>query len=111
VGHLRENGFNIKTNDVSDFRLNSIKEKYGVPRALWSCHTGIVEGYVIEGHVPAELVVRLLKEKSPIAGLGVPGMPIGSPGMPGTNPQPYDVISFDGKGRMQVYQHISPRAR
>ncbi len=108
MGHLQDNGFSIKTKELTDSELNLIKEKYGVPWSLRTCHTGIVEGYVIEGHVPAELVLRLLKEKPAVTGLGVPGMPIGSPGMPGSKPQSYDVFSFDRKGRVQVYKHISP---
>ena len=93
---------------MTDSQIDSIKQKYGVPRSLQSCHTGIVEGYVIEGHVPAQLVLRLLKEKPAVAGLAVPGMPPGSPGMEGPKPQPYDVYSFDRKGRVQVYVHIGP---
>ena len=108
MGHLRESGFSIKTNEMTDSQLDSIRQKYGVPRSLQSCHTGIVEGYVIEGHVPAQLVLRLLKEKPAMAGLAVPGMPPGSPGMEGPKPQPYDVYSFDRKGRVQVHVRISP---
>ena len=108
VGHLRENGFTIKTNEISDSQLIAVKEKYGVPQSLRTCHTGIVEGYVIEGHVPAELIHRLLTEKPVLTGLGVPGMPIGAPGMYGPQPQPYDVFSFDRKGRVQVYKHMTP---
>jgi hypothetical protein len=88
--------------------LDAIKEKYGVPRRLQTCHTGIVEGYVIEGHVPGELVLRLLKEKPAVVGLAVPGMPTGSPGMEGPNPRAYDVLSFDRRGRVQVYEHVKP---
>jgi len=62
-----------------------------------------VQGYVIEGHVPADLIQRLLKERPAVAGLAVPGMPVGSPGMAGPNPQPYEVISFDKAGRTSVY--------
>jgi len=62
-----------------------------------------VQGYVIEGHVPADLIQRLLKERPAVAGLAVPGMPVGSPGMEGPNPQPYEVISFDKAGRTSVY--------
>ena len=108
MGHLQQNGFSVKTNNVSDYQLEAIKDKYGVPRSLRTCHTGIVEGYVIEGHVPANVVQRVLKEKPKIAGLGVRGMPTGSPGMPGPNPQPYDVYSFDKKGQLKVYKHVSP---
>ena len=80
-----------------------VKIKYKVPERLYSCHTAVVQSYVIEGHVPADLIHRLLKEKPPLAGLAVVGMPIGSPGMEGPNPQPYDVISFDEQGRTSVY--------
>lgn len=62
-----------------------------------------MEGYVIEGHVPADAIARLLKEKPPLVGLAVQGMPIGSPGMEGPNPQPYDVLAFDRQGRVTVY--------
>jgi hypothetical protein len=74
-----------------------------VPEKLYSCHTALVQGYIIEGHVPADLIRRLLKERPEVAGLAVPGMPVGSPGMEGPNPQPYDVISFDNQGRTSVY--------
>jgi len=74
-----------------------------VPRKLYSCHTGLVQGYVIEGHVPADLIYRLLKEKPPVLGLAVPGMPVGSPGMEGAKPQPYEVLAFDKDGKTSVY--------
>jgi hypothetical protein len=108
VGHLRENGYDIQTNEISDLQLIAIKDKYGVPQTLRTCHTAIVDGYVIEGHVPAELIQHLLKEKPALAGLGVPGMPIGSPGMYGPKPQPYDVFSFDRKGQVKLYKHMPP---
>ena len=63
----------------------------------------LVQDYVIEGHVPADSIARLLKEKPPVVGLAVQGMPIGSPGMEGPNPQPYDVLAFDRQGRVSVY--------
>lgn len=88
--------------------MNAIKRKYGVPRQLYSCHTGIVEGYVIEGHVPGQFVLRLLRERPDVVGLAVPGMPMGSPGMEGRNPQPYEVLSFDRQGRVQVYAKVNP---
>ncbi len=76
-----------------------------MPRALQSCHTAVVEGYVIEGHVPADLVDRLLRERPSVVGLAVPGMPVGSPGMeaPGQAPERYQVLAFDQKGRTTVY--------
>ena len=81
---------------ASNSRTFKIKNK--VPEKLYSCHTALVQGYVIEGHVPADLIHRLLKERPAVAGLAVPGMPVGSPGMEGANPQPYEVISFDKAG-------------
>jgi hypothetical protein len=80
-----------------------VKAKHGVPPALRSCHTALVGGYVVEGHVPADVISRLLKEKPPVTGVAVPGMPPGSPGMESRNPQPYDVLTFDRRGRVSVY--------
>jgi hypothetical protein len=103
VDHLRKSGFAIDPHDTSD--VGAIKRKHGVPAALESCHTALVDGYVIEGHVPADVIDRLLRERPKIAGLAVPGMPLGSPGMeaPGQKAQPYDVIAFDGRGTTRVY--------
>lgn len=83
--------------------MDSIHAKHGVPPQLRECHIALVEGYVIEGHVPADAIRRLLKEKPAVAGLVVRGMPVGSPGMDGPNPQSYDVLSFDRQGRVSVY--------
>ena len=93
----------MKTEDVED--LAPIKRKLGVPRALESCHTAVVEGYVIEGHVPADLIDRLLAERPKVAGLAVPGMPVGAPGMeaPGQPAERYQVLAFDQKGRTTVF--------
>jgi hypothetical protein len=73
-----------------------------VPESLAACHTALIEGYVIEGHVPADLY-KLLKEKPPVLGLAVPGMPVGSPGMEGGKPEPYEVLTFDENGKTTVY--------
>jgi hypothetical protein len=89
--------------NVTGKQLVDVKIKYNVPEKLYSCHTALVQSYVIEGHVPADLIHRLLKERPALAGLAVPGMPVGSPGMEGANPQPYEVISFDKAGRTSVY--------
>lgn len=89
--------------NVSGQQLVAIKVKNHVPQKLYSCHTGLVQGYVIEGHVPADLIQRLLQEKPPVAGLAVPGMPVGSPGMEGRNPEPYEVLTFDRDGTISVY--------
>ena len=83
--------------------MDAVHAKYGVPIQLRQCHIALVQDYVIEGHVPVEAIRRLLKEKPPIVGLAVRGMPIGSPGMEGPNPQPYDVLAFDRLGRVSVY--------
>lgn len=101
--HLRQNGFPVTTVDVDDVR--PIKRRHAVPAALESCHTALVEGYVVEGHVAADLIDRLLRERPRIAGLAVPGMPLGSPGMesPGQAPERYDVIAFERSGRTSVF--------
>ena len=100
--HLRENGFKIETRNISNRELIEFKIKNKVPDKLYSCHTAIIQGYVIEGHVPAELILRLLKEKPRVLGLAVPGMPSGSPGMDGP-PEPYSVLTFDKDGKTSVY--------
>jgi hypothetical protein len=103
VGHLRQHGFPVKTNDLVD--LTPIKARYGVPAGLHSCHTALVDGYVVEGHVPADLIGRLLRERPPIVGLVVPGMPAGSPGMesPGSPPDRYEIFTFDRRGKTGVF--------
>lgn len=102
VKHLQDNGFKVKTKDVRD--VVPIKIENGVTPKLASCHTALVEGYVIEGHVPASDIKRLLKEKPKIKGLAAPGMPMGSPGMnQGNHKNPYNVISFDGQGNNKVF--------
>lgn len=103
VEHMRTSGFTVRTTDVND--LTQIKTSRGVPEQVQSCHTAVVNGYVIEGHVPAADVHRLLKEKPAIAGIAVGGMPIGSPGMesPYVKAQPFDVMSFDKQGATRVF--------
>ena len=93
----------MKAEDLED--LAPVKRRFGVPRALQSCHTAVVEGYVIEGHVPADLIDRLLAERPAVVGLAVPGMPVGSPGMeaPGQAAERYQVLAFDQKGRATVF--------
>lgn len=85
--------------------LHTLKQSHYVPPTLASCHTAFVEGYIIEGHVPADVIERLLKERPQIAGLAVPGMPVGSPGMeiPGRPAVPFDVIAFELSGKTSVF--------
>lgn len=103
VAHLEAHGFTTRVTDIED--LSEIKTKHNVPARAQSCHTATVAGYVIEGHVPAADIERLLRERPSVAGLAVPGMPIGSPGMevPNMQPQPYRVFTFDAKGQLQVF--------
>jgi hypothetical protein len=99
--HLQENGFNVETTETTD--VMPIKEKFGVPGSLSSCHTAVVDGYALEGHVPADVIRQLLAERPEVAGIAVAGMPTGAPGMPGPHQQPYDVIAFTKDGRQYVY--------
>jgi hypothetical protein len=108
VGHLEKNGFVVKSEDLSQRQLVAVKHRHGIPSRLHSCHTGVIDNYVIEGHVPAAVITRLLTEKPDVVGLAVPGMPIGSPGMEGPHPQTYRVFSFDREGHIQVYDRIDP---
>ena len=100
--HMRAHGFKVK--EVATTQMGQVKGEAGVPQALGSCHTARVGGYVVEGHVPAADVRRMLTEKPAIAGISAPGMPMGSPGMEGPYPADrYDVVSFDAQGRTAVY--------
>lgn len=107
VEHLRAAGFEVDARDVTD--LMSIKRDAGVPVDMSSCHTALVDGYVVEGHVPADVVMRLLDERPEVAGIAVPGMPVGSPGMEGPGARPYSVQSFDRQGSREVFAEVDPR--
>jgi hypothetical protein len=102
AAHLEENGFTVVTKDLAD--LTEIKQEAGVPADLFSCHTALVDGYVVEGHVPADVIRKLLEERPDVVGLAVAGMPIGSPGMEqGSRKDPYDVLTFDREGKTSVF--------
>jgi hypothetical protein len=101
VSHLEKNGYTVEVRNQRD--MSPIKAELGVPRHLQSCHTAKVGNYVIEGHVPAAEIARLLEEKPLIKGLAVPGMPMGSPGMEGPRKDAYDIISFREDGKTSVY--------
>ena len=103
--HLEENGFEIVAHDRND--MTAVKDSLGVPGDLASCHTAVIEGYVVEGHVPAASIRRLLEERPEALGLTVPGMPLGSPGMEqGDLKQSYDVLLVDANGEATVFDHI-----
>jgi len=106
VAHLRGAGFRVAVHDTAD--MDGVKASFGVPAALHSCHTARAGRWLVEGHVPADLVKRLLTTAPAAAsfvprGLAVPGMPMGSPGMEGPNPERYDILLFDAAGRTRVY--------
>ena len=100
--HLKKNNFNVK--EIVTDNVQAIKDKYGVSEAMASCHTAIVDGYVIEGHVPANDIMKLLKTKPKIVGIAVPGMPSGTPGMEmGDRKDAYNVMSFDKENHYAVF--------
>ncbi len=101
IAHLEANGFRVDAHDVAD--LTQVKLEHGIRRELTSCHTALVDGYVIEGHVPAEDIQRLLQQRPDVVGLAVPGMPMGSPGMEGPTSEPYNVLTFDRNGNTTVF--------
>ncbi len=100
--HLRKAGFKVSSMELAD--IDRVKTAYGVPQALRTCHTALVENYVVEGHVPLDAIEKLLKERPKIAGIGVAGMPIGSPGMEsGSRRDAYDIVAFDRQGQTSTY--------
>jgi hypothetical protein len=101
IKHLSANGFVVTVHDVSN--IDEIKRTMNVPRSLESCHTAVVGRYVIEGHVPADVIKKLLAEKPSLMGLAVPGMPVGSPGMEGGTPERYNVMAFERGGETRIY--------
>ena len=105
VEHLKANGFATRVVNVenpSDYR-----QRGGIPDKLGSCHTGMVQGYAIEGHVPASDIKRLLAQKPKAKGLAVPAMPLGSPGMEGPRKDPYDVLLVQANGSTKVFKHYN----
>ncbi len=107
VGHLQKNGF--VTNVVETSQIDAVKKRLGVPDNLASCHTAEIAGYVIEGHVPAQAIRRLLMEKPTAKGLAVPGMPMGSPGMEGGTPETYEVVLFGPAGPRPYMRFVGER--
>jgi hypothetical protein len=106
VRHLEEAGFRVKVTDMDD--VTPIKQQFKVPPQLSSCHTARVGGYTVEGHVPADDIVRMLKTKAKVTGIYVPGMPIGSPGMEGPYGEEYEVLALDATGRTSVFSTHKP---
>ena len=105
IDHLRANGFTVRAYDTGN---NAARERAGIPATLGSCHTALVNGYAIEGHVPAQDIKRLLKERPRAIGLTVPGMPMGSPGMEGPRSEPYNVLLINQQGGTTVYSRHVP---
>ena len=107
VEHLQKNGFSVNARNVPN--TAAYRAQFGVPAALGSCHTGLVAGYALEGHVPASEIKRLLAEKPRARGLAVPQMPMGSPGMEGAYSDAYDVLLFQTDGSASVYRRYAAK--
>lgn len=104
--HMKKQGFEVT--DIKTDQMSAIKKRYGVPPELVSCHTAIINDYVIEGHVPAGDIKKLIQQHSPVVGLAVPGMVQGSPGMEmGNQKKPFSVISFDKAGKTETFSEYS----
>ena len=101
VGEMEKAGFKVEVHDLED--LSATKHAAGVPDELQACHTARIGGYVVEGHVPAADIRRLLAERPDVSGIATPGMPMGSPGMEGGSSEHYDVLTFGGDGRTTVF--------
>ena len=105
IEHMEAAGFTVDARDRDD--MAAVKDSLGLPSDLASCHTGVIDGYVVEGHVPADQVARLLEERPQALGLSVPGMPVGSPGMEmGDRRDPYDVLVVGTGGEAAVFTHV-----
>ena len=103
VSHLEQNGYTVEVRNEGRSKLSAIKSEMGVPGDLQSCHTARIGGYIIEGHVPADVIARLLEEKPQIKGLAVPGMPMGSPGMEGPRKDSYDILAIEVDGKTSIF--------
>lgn len=101
VEHVKAAGFRVSVRNKSE--LIDIHDRYGITPALMSCHTAVVDGYAVEGHVPADVIQRLLRERPAVIGIAVPGMPAGSPGMEGLVRESYNVVAFDRSGVTRIY--------
>lgn len=104
VDHMRKAGYEVRAVDVDYAELVAKKREHGVSQEKDSCHTGVIDGYVVEGHVPADVVARMLRERPDIQGIAVPGMPLGSPGMEGLVKQSYDIVTIERDGPSRVYE-------
>lgn len=101
--HLRSYGFTVKS--IEDPKILGFKANYSIPGPLMSCHTAVIDGYFVEGHVPAQDILRLLKEKpAAVTGIAVPGMPLGSPGMEHSRPQDFNTIALLSDGSAYVFE-------
>jgi len=103
VDHVKAAGFRVDVRDMENPQVAAVKAEHGVPGDLHSCHTALVGGYVVEGHVPAPVIRKLLAERPKVQGIAVPGMPMGSPGMEGPYSENYDVLAFTRDGQTRVY--------
>ena len=106
VDHMRAAGFQVEVTEMED--LQGIKALAGVPAEAMSCHTAMIDGYTVEGHVPADIIARLLEERPAVSGIAVPGMPMGSPGMEGPNPQAYSVMTFNNGEVADTFATVTP---
>lgn len=106
VRHVEEAGYRVRVNELPD--VTPVKQRLAVPPELSSCHTAVVDGYIVEGHVPADDIARLLEQRPKVQGIYVPGMPIGSPGMEGPGAQKYDVLAVDDAGKVSIFATHQP---
>lgn len=102
VRHMRDAGYSVTVTELDE--VDPVKDRLGVPASLRSCHTAVVDGYILEGHVPADSVARLLRERPPAKGLAVPGMPQGAPGMETGVKEPYAVVLFGAPAGSTIYE-------
>ncbi len=104
IEHAKKHGFQVT--DIKTDDIEAVKQEHNIPQDLAACHTTMIDGYVMEGHIPVDDIKRFLKQKPNVAGLAVPGMPLGTPGMEsGDRKQAFDILAFDDNGQVEVFKH------
>ncbi len=106
MGYMEEHGFTV--NEPGSPEDDGMTYRLKIPSALAACHTAVIDGYIVEGHVPVGDVLRMLNERPDVVGIAVPGMPVGSPGMEGPDPVDYETLTFDANARIAVYASHAP---
>ena len=106
INYMARQGLEVETKNVSEDDIARIKDEYEIPHDMWSCHTSLVGRYIVEGHIPLEAIEKLVSENPDIRGIAMPGMPSGSPGMPGLKTRPFEIYSLHNNGSTELFMGL-----